>query len=68
VLAGDRLYVVNQSGDTFVLRAAPKFEIIATNPLGELSNSTPALSDGEIFIRTHGALYCIAESKQTASK
>jgi outer membrane protein assembly factor BamB len=68
VLAGDRLYVVNQSGDTFVLRAAPKFEIIATNPLGELSNSTLALSNGEIFLRTHAALYCIAESKQSASK
>ena len=66
VRAGDRLYVVNQSGDTFVLRAAPKFEIIATNPLGELSNSTPALSDGEIFLRTYAALYCIAEPKRTA--
>jgi outer membrane protein assembly factor BamB len=68
VRAGDRLYVVNQSGDTFVLRAAPKFEILATNPLGELSNSTLALSNGEIFLRTHGALYCIAEAKQTASR
>lgn len=68
VLAGDRLYVVNQSGDTFVLRAAPKFEIIATNPLGELSNSTPALSHGEIFLRTHAALYCIAPSTQTAGR
>lgn len=63
VRAGDRLYVSNQSGDTFILRAAPKFEIIATNPLRELSNSTPALSDGEIFLRTHAALYCIAEAK-----
>lgn len=63
VRAGDRLYVVNQAGDTLVLRAAPKFEIIATNPLGELSNSTLALSDGEIFLRTHAALYCIAAIK-----
>ncbi len=66
VLAGDRLYVVNQSGDTIILRAAPKFEVIATNPLGELSNSTPAFSNGEIFIRTHTALYCIAEPKRLA--
>ena len=66
VLAGERLYVVNQSGDTFVLRAEPKFEIIATNPLGELSNSTPALSDGEVFLRTHAALYCIAEPARSA--
>jgi outer membrane protein assembly factor BamB len=63
VLSGDKLYVVNQSGDTLILRASPRFEIIATNPLGELSNSTPAFSDGEIFLRTQAALYCIRETK-----
>ena len=63
VLVGDRLYVVNQSGDTLVLRAAPKFELIATNPLGELSNSTPAFSNGEVFLRTHAALYCVANKR-----
>lgn len=68
MLAGDRLHVVNQSGDTLILRAAPKFELIATNPVGELSNSTLALSNGEIFLRTQAALYCIAEPKQTASR
>lgn len=61
VLAGDNLYVTNQSGDTFVIRATPgKFELLATNPLGELSNATPALSDGDIFIRTHQALWCVS--------
>ena len=68
VLTGDRLYVINQSGDTLVLRAAPKFEIIATNPPGELSNSTAALSDGEIFLPTHAALYCIADLNQSAQR
>lgn len=68
VLAGERIYVTNQSGDTFVLRAAPKFEVIATNPLRELSNSTPALANGEILLRTHAALYCVAESKPTAGR
>jgi len=66
-LVGDKLYVVNQSGDTIILRAAPKFEVIATNPVGELSNSTLALSNGEIFLRTHAALYCIAEPKAGAA-
>lgn len=65
VLAGDKLYVVNRSGDTLVLRAAPKFELIASNPVGELSNSTLALSNGEIFLRTHAALYCIGEDAST---
>jgi len=63
VLVGDRLYVVNQSGDTLVLRGAPKYELLGSNPLGELANSTPAFSDGQVFIRTHTALYCVAEGK-----
>ncbi len=63
VLVGDRIYVTNQSGDTLVLRAAPKFEVIASNPLGEPSNSTPAFSDGEVFLRTQAALYCVADGK-----
>lgn len=62
VLAGDKLYVVNRSGDTLVLRAAPKFELMASNPVGELSNATLALSNGDIFLRTHAALYCISEA------
>ncbi len=64
VLVGDRLYVTNQSGDTLVLRAAPKFELIASSPLGEPSNSTPAFSDGQIFLRTQAALYCVADAVQ----
>lgn len=67
VLAGDKLYVVNQSGDTIVLRASPKFELIAKNPIGELSNSTLALSQGELFLRTHKSLWCIGDPKSVAA-
>jgi outer membrane protein assembly factor BamB len=60
VLAGDRLYVVNQGSDCFVLRASPKFEVLATNPLNDgLTNASPAISDGNIIIRTHAHLWCI---------
>ena len=59
VLSADRLYVVNQSGDTFVLKASPKFEVLATNSLGERTLSSPAVSDGDIFIRTYKSLWCI---------
>ena len=59
VLAGDRLYVVNHSGDTFVLRASPQFELLATNSLGEHVEASIAASGGELFIRTHRALWCI---------
>lgn len=61
ILAGDRLYVLNQNGDTFILRAAPKFEKLAMNPLGDgLTNASHAISDARIFIRTHAHLWCIA--------
>src|SRR5207248_2318414 len=60
--AGDRLYVINHSGDAFVLKASPKFELLATNSLGETDNASLAVSDGDIFIRTHKALWCLCEN------
>lgn len=60
VAARDTLYVTNQQGTTVVFKANPeKFEPIAENKLEEHCNSTPALSDGEVFIRTHEHLFCI---------
>ncbi|HMJ64533.1 MAG TPA: PQQ-binding-like beta-propeller repeat protein [Candidatus Binatia bacterium] len=67
VLAADRLYVLNRSGATVVLKASPKFELLAVNPLdGALTNASHAISDGEIFIRTHKHLWRIAEATETA--
>lgn len=61
VLVGDNVYVVNQSGDTFVFKAAPeKFVLIARNSVKEPSNSTLAISDGDLFLRTHQALWCLS--------
>ncbi len=62
-LAGDKLYVVNHSGETVVLRASPTFELIGVNSLeNELSNSSVAISNGEIFVRTHKHLWCIGRA------
>jgi outer membrane protein assembly factor BamB len=60
VLAGDRLYVSNRNADVFVLKAAPKFELLAVNSIGgETMNASLAVSHGEIFIRTDKSLWCI---------
>lgn len=67
VLIGDKLYITNRSGDTFILKAAPTFEQVAVNSVGELSNSTLAVSNGELFLRTHAALYCIGSVQKVAS-
>ena len=69
VLSGDLIYLLNQSGSTLVLKASPEFEVIAVNSIGnEMSNSTHALSDGDIFIRTHENLWCIRSSGNVALK
>lgn len=57
------LYMLNKSGDTFVFRASPEFEQIAKNSLGETTNSSVAISQGDLFIRTHKALWCIGKKK-----
>ena len=65
VLGGDNLYLLNQGGDCIVLKAAPKFEMVAANSLGkERADSSVAISNGEIFIHTHEALWCISEGRR----
>jgi outer membrane protein assembly factor BamB len=60
LLAEGRIYVPNQSGDVFVMKADPKFEVLATNSIQEPTNASLAASDGELFLRTSKALWCIA--------
>ena len=58
LLSDGKIYVPNQSGDVFVLRASPKFEVLATNSVGESSNASLAASDGQVFMRTDKGLWC----------
>ncbi len=67
----DLLYVMNQKGSTIVFKPNPeKLDVVAVNALDEKTNSTPAFASGEIFLRTHESLYCIAApgGKKSASK
>jgi outer membrane protein assembly factor BamB len=60
LLSDGKLYIPNQSGDIFVLRASPTFEILATNSLGESMNASLAASEGNIFVRTEKSLWCFS--------
>jgi hypothetical protein len=51
----------SEDGEIYVVKAGPKYELLATNSMGELIMATPAISDGMIFVRTTRSLYCIAE-------
>lgn len=60
IAAGDRLYFSNDRGDTRVLRAGPKFEVLAENTLPDAMTAAPAVADGALFIRTKKQLFKIA--------
>ena len=60
-MADGKLYITNEDGLTTVLRTGPKFEILAENDFADYSLSSPAISDGQIFIRTTGALWAIGK-------
>ena len=60
LLADGKLYVSNLEGDTFVVRAMPKFELLAKNSVGEPTYAALAPAHKELFLRTHGHLYCIS--------
>jgi outer membrane protein assembly factor BamB len=61
VLADGKIFVTSEDGVTTVVRAGEKFEILAENSLDDYSLSSPAISEGQIFMRTAGHLYCIGE-------
>jgi outer membrane protein assembly factor BamB len=59
VLADGRVYTTNEDGMTSVFRAGPTFELLAENPLNDYTLSSPAVSQGQIFIRTAKHLFAI---------
>jgi hypothetical protein len=59
VHADGKVYFTDQRGTTLVLAASPKYEVLAKNDLGEHTNASIAISQGDIFIRTWKHLWCI---------
>ncbi|MEM9660466.1 MAG: PQQ-binding-like beta-propeller repeat protein, partial [Planctomycetota bacterium] len=59
VHAAGRIYCISDDGDVVVLAAAPQYELLGRNPLGEGSRSTPAVAQGRMFLRTYSRLFCI---------
>ena len=64
VLADGKIYITSEEGVTTVIKAGPKFEVIAENSLNDYTLSSPAISEGQIFQRTAAHLYCIGKRKK----
>ena len=64
VLADGKLYFVSQRNGTFVVAAKPEFELLAHNTFADddsRTNASPAVSHGQLLLRTDRALYCIGK-------
>jgi outer membrane protein assembly factor BamB len=61
IVADGKLYAISEDGVTTVVEAGPSFRVLAENDLADYTLSSPAVSDGQIFIRTQKYLYCIGK-------
>lgn len=64
IAAGGHIYALLGAGETIVLKAGDKFELVGRNKLGEAGErftGTPAADMGQLFIRSSRKLYCIEE-------
>src|SRR5436189_79033 len=61
VVAEGKIYITNEDGVTVVVKAGPAFQVLAENDFDDYTLSSPAISDGQIFIRTATHLYCIGK-------
>ncbi|MFT5526362.1 MAG: outer membrane protein assembly factor BamB, partial [Pirellulaceae bacterium] len=61
VLADDKIYCIDEAGTVVVLAASTEYKLLARNELGEDSRSTPAISDGRMYLRTYSHLISIGD-------
>jgi outer membrane protein assembly factor BamB len=65
IAADGKLYFTRRTGETLVFKLGPELKLLASNKLDEGDYSaTPAISNGEIFVRSSKKLYCLAEAAQ----
>jgi outer membrane protein assembly factor BamB len=60
-LADGKLYITSEDGVTSVIKAGPEFEVLAENNVNDYCLSTISVSNGQLFLRTSQALWCIGK-------
>ncbi|MBX9601582.1 MAG: PQQ-like beta-propeller repeat protein [Bryobacteraceae bacterium] len=62
--ANGKLYLASEEGDVIVLKMGERYEVLATNTLtDQFFVASPAIADGEIYLRGQNTLFCISEKK-----
>jgi outer membrane protein assembly factor BamB len=57
----DKILLTSEDGDSFVIKAGPVHEVLATNSVGEPVYASPAIANGTIYIRGDQHLFAIAK-------
>lgn len=61
VAADGKIFLASEDGNVAVVRAGRDWEVISVNNIGESCYATPALADGDLYVRTDEALYKFRE-------
>lgn len=61
IASDGKIYLSSEDGDVFVVKAGLKYELLATNPVGEVMMATPAISDGMVIVRGIKHLFAFGE-------
>lgn len=58
--ADGKLWCASENKGIYIVKAGPEFELITTNPFGEICMATPAITDGMIIIRGEHHVFCFS--------
>jgi hypothetical protein len=64
VTAGGLVHFLSDAGVTRVVRAGAQFELVAENRINERCYASPAISRGQIFLRSEKHLFCIGKNRK----
>ncbi|MDQ3665593.1 MAG: PQQ-like beta-propeller repeat protein [Acidobacteriota bacterium] len=62
VASDGKVYLSSEDGEIFVVKAGPKYELLATNPVGQVMMATPAISDGLVIVRGVSHVFAFGET------
>jgi outer membrane protein assembly factor BamB len=62
VASEGKLFLSSEDGDVFVVKTGAKYELLATNPVGEVLMATPAISDGLVIVRGINHVFAFGEA------
>ena len=61
VLIEGRIFLINDNGEINVIKPGTAFERVAKYELGEMCYASPAISDGQVFLRGFEHLFCFGK-------